>query len=325
MVAYSSPCRAARARATARSVHSVPMIFIAVVLTVCGTDLIARAAGPGQWTQPGQPGDDWSGGNSLKYAVHMVLVPGDGNPYHSRVLYWRGATPTRFDGGEWGWRTGNDGCAAFPSSSFDNLGLGTSGLDIFCSGNTLLPDGRVFVPGGHDPVTGSYGEKRSRIYARGSGSAAGTWSDGTDMSQWRWYPTATALRDGRVMVAGGDTYAHHRMFGGRHDGAIPSGTDGDLVYRFAPVAGGKWDAAVIPNQDPINGKPGWREGHTFIEMDGASGFLDPSSRYFQVLFGGRSTNGSPKNDTWFPNPGREYNRSRLHIPVDKRSGERCPE
>lgn len=40
----------------------------------------------GKWTQD----VDWRGTNSA-YAIHLVLLPGDGPP-HSRLLFWSGYT-----------------------------------------------------------------------------------------------------------------------------------------------------------------------------------------------------------------------------------------
>ena len=230
-----------------------------------------------------------------------MLVPGDNSPYHSRVVFWSFDGPSGLLGKEWGWLTGNDGCVAFPSASFNDLGLGPSGVDIFCSGHAPLGDatGRILLAGGTDPVINIYGERRARIYTPSTHYTAGSWSTGDTMKFGRWYPSLTALRTpGRALVMGGQSYRHHRFFGGRHDGAVPSGTVGDSVYRFAPVKDGWWDAAVYPSLE-LGNKPGWREGHTFVEMGGAPSFKDPSGRNYQVLFGGSGASGTPLNDTWF--------------------------
>jgi hypothetical protein len=71
--------------------------------------------------------------------------------------------------------------------------------DIFCTGMAALPDGRVLVVGGHDCSGVGVGTKRTNIFD----PATGEWTPGPDMTYARWYPTATALPDGKVLVTGG--------------------------------------------------------------------------------------------------------------------------
>jgi hypothetical protein len=77
------------------------------------------------------------------------------------------------------------------------------GTNIFCAGHTLLPDGRVFVAGGHIGV--HVGTDTGRIFDAGSG----TWSATPPMTQSRWYPTLTTLADGRVLTLSGETNCEH--------------------------------------------------------------------------------------------------------------------
>ena len=71
--------------------------------------------------------------------------------------------------------------------------------DIFCAGQTVLADGRVLVVGGHDCDGPELGIKMSNIFD----PVTMTWTRGPDMAIARWYPTATTLSDGRVLVLGG--------------------------------------------------------------------------------------------------------------------------
>jgi hypothetical protein len=78
--------------------------------------------------------------------------------------------------------------------------------DMFCSGQTVLPDGRVLVVGGTNFVNigeGSgwhvYGLDSARLYD----PASATFQPAPDMAAWRWYPTAITLPDGDVLVASG--------------------------------------------------------------------------------------------------------------------------
>jgi hypothetical protein len=70
--------------------------------------------------------------------------------------------------------------------------------DIFCSGTTVLPDGRPTIVGG----TSSYkftGENRASIFD----PATNKFVQMQNMADGRWYATATALGDGRIMAFSG--------------------------------------------------------------------------------------------------------------------------
>ena len=72
--------------------------------------------------------------------------------------------------------------------------------DIFCSGHTLLPDGRLLVAGGHSGVD-NFGTKTTFIF-----NASGGWTRAADMRNGRWYPTNLTLPTGEVLtISGGDT------------------------------------------------------------------------------------------------------------------------
>ncbi len=74
------------------------------------------------------------------------------------------------------------------------------GNNLFCSGHTQLPDGRLLVFGGTLPVGyGFAGEKTSFFFDPWTES----WSKGPDMATGRWYPTPVTLGDGRVIVFSG--------------------------------------------------------------------------------------------------------------------------
>ena len=75
--------------------------------------------------------------------------------------------------------------------------------DLFCAGHSVLPDGRLFVAGGHDHTTGYRqdvaGTDRCDIYDPDTR----TWTRAPRLSQKRWYPTNVGLGNGRVLVFGG--------------------------------------------------------------------------------------------------------------------------
>jgi galactose oxidase len=70
-------------------------------------------------------------------------------------------------------------------------------VNLFCSGHTFLPDGRLLVAGGH--LSDSQGVNQAAVYD----PANDTWRPTDLMNAGRWYPTATSLPDGTVLVLSG--------------------------------------------------------------------------------------------------------------------------
>src|SRR5262249_53896591 len=159
--------------------------------------------GPGKWT-PSNTSSHWDWrrySGDTRHGVHMILLPGDGSPYHSRILWWREerSVPVppylpapEFSGGMWGWR---DSCSvdrcvgAASSPCFDTLAVDLARMDPFCAGNTQLGDGTLLTSGGTDRTVGFYGENDARIFNPGTGTSGGTWTTVDSMAEFRWYPT----------------------------------------------------------------------------------------------------------------------------------------
>jgi galactose oxidase len=72
-------------------------------------------------------------------------------------------------------------------------------INLFCSGHTFLPDGRLMVTGGHQ--FDSQGIDNSTIYD----PATDRWTAAQTMNMGRWYPTAVTLPDGSVLVCSGQS------------------------------------------------------------------------------------------------------------------------
>jgi hypothetical protein len=108
--------------------------------------------------------------------IHLSLLP------TGKVLLW-----------------GNQGQAQLwnPASPADGFVQVTTPYELFCSGHTLLSDGRLMVTGGHS--TGTSGIPQTTIFD----PVAGTWSITGSMAQGRYYPTTTVLPDGRVLAMSG--------------------------------------------------------------------------------------------------------------------------
>lgn len=73
---------------------------------------------------------------------------------------------------------------------------------MFCNGMVVLPDGRPFVAGGTTqfPPPAFTGINNAAVYDPRSG----TLTNQVSMARGRWYPTATVLSDGRVLVVAGN-------------------------------------------------------------------------------------------------------------------------
>jgi hypothetical protein len=120
----------------------------------------------------------WSGVISWpNVAVHMLMLP------TGRVLAFGKATPTLWNP---------------PVSAFKPK---VSTVPVFCSGHADLPDGRVLVMGG-DSINGK-GLANASIYQP---EPTGMWIPVAKMHYGRWYPTATTLADGTVLVNAGTDY-----------------------------------------------------------------------------------------------------------------------
>jgi len=147
--------------------HELPLDFPDecpdVELHPCGTDE------PGRWDQlPDSP----------IFIVHAaVLATG-------KVLLWSGTAEVGdpLESRVWDPATGT-------------MTMQTYGEDLFCSGHSFMPDGRLLVAGGA-PI----GSMRStHIFD----PAAETWTKVADMNEARWYPTVLTLPDGRILAASG--------------------------------------------------------------------------------------------------------------------------
>jgi galactose oxidase len=108
-------------------------------------------------------------------AIHAHVLP------TGKVMFWTRGDHSQF------WNPATNVVTAAPQS----------GANIFCSGHTLLADGRVFVAGGH--VQSYVGLPDAYTYKPSSN----TWTRLPNMNDARWYPSATTLPNGDVLVVAG--------------------------------------------------------------------------------------------------------------------------
>jgi hypothetical protein len=112
-------------------------------------------------------------------AVHMHLTPS------GKVMLWGDTGDAEM------WNPGNTAAGFVPVSKPYRL---------YCSGHTILPNGKLLVVGGTSPGT------RGLRFAAVFDPVAKSWTRTASMAQGRYYPTTTVLPNGDVLaIAGHDT------------------------------------------------------------------------------------------------------------------------
>ncbi len=158
-------------------------------------------AQPGTSPPPGSSGGDPAWARSGRWdpvfelpnvAIHTHVLP------NGRVLFWGRRDQPSGSMNEhectphiWDPRTGELTLTPQPT-----LAEGTK-VNLFCSGHAFLPDGRLLVAGGH--FTDGNGLDQACVYDY----RTNTWTALPVMNEGRWYPTATTLSDGTVLVSSG--------------------------------------------------------------------------------------------------------------------------
>ncbi len=73
--------------------------------------------------------------------------------------------------------------------------------NLFCSGHAHLPDGRLFVVGGH---VGFFADNADRLHLFDANLTSGWWTRlAQEIPETRWYPTVTTLPDGKMLITSG--------------------------------------------------------------------------------------------------------------------------
>lgn len=132
-------------------------------------------------TNPAIVGQWQNGPNFPFFPVHMHLLR------TGKIIMWPG------DDGI----TGNDARQFDPATNAITQ-LAQPGYDVFCSGHSFLPDGRLFVAGGH--ISNNVGLPSTTIYD----PLTNTWTKQQNMNLGRWYPTPQVLPNGNVLIVSGD-------------------------------------------------------------------------------------------------------------------------
>jgi hypothetical protein len=188
-------CDASGTIAAGSASGSCAVTLSQAVAVVVSFDRPANAALVGQWASP----ISWP---SPGLAIHANLLP------NGQLLTWG--------------RTNHLPVLWNPNGGgFTNV---SEPVDLFCSGHTLLADGRILVAGGHSGVDNK-GLMSSALYDYTNNS----WQMGASMRNGRWYPTSLTLPNGEVLaISGGDTAAALNVI---PEVWSPGGLNGEGAWR----------------------------------------------------------------------------------------------
>jgi galactose oxidase-like protein/PKD domain-containing protein len=132
------------------------------------------------------------------------------------------------------------GAESYRAAVWDPTGTAESSIavknlnyDVFCSGTAALPDGRSLIVGGTSDYTFT-GENRASIF----NPISGEFIQSQNMANGRWYASALALGDGRVMAMSGLT--------------LTGGTNTTIEIYDLRSAGTGWSAPTsVPFTPPL--------------------------------------------------------------------------
>ena len=119
-------------------------------------------------------------------AVNLILLNSN-----KLLFYEDGASPTVWD---------------YVNNMFTNI---PTSADLFCSGHAALADGRILVVGGYGGSGSEIGIANAEIFD----PSTNTWKVVPKMAYQRWYPGATTLSDGRILVTAGWQTTNHSNAG----------------------------------------------------------------------------------------------------------------
>jgi hypothetical protein len=146
----------------------------------------------------------------------------------------------------------------------DSVAVQNLSYDVFCSGTAVLPDGRPLIVGGTSDYSFA-GENRATIFD----PETSRYVQAQEMVDGRWYATATALGDGRIMAWSGIS--------------LTSGTNASVEIYDLRNAGDGWGAPIDGAPSPplfprtfllTNGKVFWT-GQGFSSPNANTWIFDP--------------------------------------------------
>ena len=185
--------RVARLRLTRRLPYLLVIAVVAMVsLTNAANRPGARPVPPPNPYDEGQWQLSFTASGSMS---HAAVLP------NGKVLYWTGATPPTTDSHLWNCVLSGGLCDPDVAGS-NKEAIPYSTVELFCSGHSHLPDGRLFVAGGISPTT--FGTNLTQIFNLSpSSSSPPPATSGPTMTNGRWYPTTVTLGNGETAIVSG--------------------------------------------------------------------------------------------------------------------------
>jgi len=169
-------------------------VLLAAALALLFTGMLSQhdrgaAAVRGHAANPLQNLGSWTAPLSLSVsAIHAALLPS------GEVLLWYSDVP-------FGSGTNSHANLWNPATNTVTSNDLTENYDIFCAGNSFLPNGQLFITGGRDDTKPHVdaGIPQTFLYD----STTNGWTQGPTMSYYRWYPTNIELGDGSTLITSG--------------------------------------------------------------------------------------------------------------------------
>lgn len=156
--------------------------------------------------------------------------------------------------------------------------------DLFCSGHTVLPDGRMLLLGGGWTPPAPCGQVYTINPNWLPGASDSAWTQSAAMAVERWYATATLLANGRTLATAGTSRSPMIAFGGEVADSSwgtlqPLGVAGRYVWMDTLAVPGDsvYGGRVIRDSYTYGKHPPGREGHALMGV--------PDGR--AVLWGGK--------------------------------------
>jgi hypothetical protein len=184
-------------RVRTRALFLSPLLISFCLALIVGRQTPPAAAAAAVQTDPSVGGQWAPAFNWPTVPIHISLLPdgrllfwgrdkaanGDDVVGHTNTYVWSPnySTPNLYDG---------------PITTIPN-----TTTNLFCSGHSFMPDGRLIVTGGHGhPTMNNVGVADTNIFDYRNN----TWARGPDMNSGRWYPFNVTLATGETMVVSGN-------------------------------------------------------------------------------------------------------------------------
>lgn len=174
----------------------LPYLLVIAVVTVSLTNATNRRK-PHQ-TQDPNPYDygQWELSFTASAPMsHAAVLP------NGKLLYWNGDAGETTDSHLWNCVITNGRCEPDVAGNYKEA-IPYEPVELFCSGHSHLPDGRLFAAGGTSPS--AVGLRETTIFELNPSLAAITPADpGPTMTNGRWYPTTVTLGNGETAIVNG--------------------------------------------------------------------------------------------------------------------------